>query len=436
MKIYLDKKNLRKNVYDIGHIFYPKKDLIFTDESLAELVIKNGKIYYNGKVYPLESKLSLKQNLYEIFEEKTGKSSDWGILTGSKPSKLLQKNSLKEVKDKYKVKDNKLYLLEEIEKNQKKLDFSKDSFNLYINIPFCPQRCLYCSYPTIVSNTVGKSEYVNALIKEIKEINLPQSLDTVYIGGGTPSNLNINDLEKILKTINDKFTFKEFTLEAGREDSLDFAKLRLFKEMNVGRISLNPQTFTGSVLKNIGRDMDFDHFLKLYDYGKDLGFIINMDFIVGLFGEDSLSFRKNFPIIKNLNPHNITFHALAQKIGSKFHEYGISGKKDEAVKISKDIENFTRENSYKPYYLYRQKNIIANLENIGYERENTAQRYNILINEELENIIGLGMNANSKLTNGKKYRNSRNLRDYYENLEKSINDKNKMISKFLENKEK
>ena len=110
--------------------------------------------------------------------------------------------------------------------------------------------------------------------------------------------------------------------------------------------------------------------------------------------------------------------------------------KNEAVKISKDIENFTRENSYKPYYLYRQKNIIANLENIGYERENTAQRYNILINEELENIIGLGMNANSKLTNGKKYRNSRNLRDYYENLEKSINDKNKIISKFLENKEK
>lgn len=436
MKISLDKKNLRKNVYDIGHIFYEKKDLIFTEESKADLVIKNGQIFYNGKIYTFENKLDLKIRLFEIFELITGKSSDWGILTGSKPSKLLQKKSLEDLKNIYRVKDNKLYLLDEIQKNQARLDFSKNAFNLYINIPFCPQRCLYCSYPTIVSNTVGKSEYVEALLKEIENIKLPLELDTVYIGGGTPSNLNIKDLEKILRALNDKFTFKEFTLEAGREDSLDFDKLRLFKDMKVERISLNPQTFTKSVLKNIGRDMDFDHFLKLYDYGKDLGFIINMDFIVGLFGEDRDSFRKNFPLIKDLDPQNITFHALAQKIGSKFHEYGISGKKDEAVKISKDIENFTRENSYKPYYLYRQKNIIANLENIGYERENTAQRYNILINEELENIIGLGMNANSKLTNGKKYRNGRNLRDYYDNLEKSIDDKNKMISNFLKNKEK
>ena len=119
---------------------------------------------------------------------------------------------------------------------------------------------------------------------------------------------------------------------------------------------------------------------------------------------------QNFEILKKLKPDNITFHALAQKVGSKYFEENINGNESESIKIAKDIEIFTQENSYKPYYLYRQKNIIGNLENIGYEKENTSQRYNILINEELENIIGLGMNANSKLMNGKKYRNERNLR--------------------------
>ena len=155
-----------------------------------------------------------------------------------------------------------------------------------------------------------------------------------------------------------------------------------------------------------------------------------MDFIIGLFGESRESFRKNFEILKDLNPDNITFHALAQKVGSKYFEENINGNSNDAIKISKDIEKFTKENSYKPYYLYRQKNIIGNLENVGYEKGNTAQRYNILINEELENIIGLGMNANSKLTNGKKYRNERNLRDYYKNIEKEISDKNKLIENF------
>ena len=430
MKIYLENEKLRKIVYDILNIFYEKEEFIFVEEN-PNISIKDGLIEFENKSYFFDSNLKLKQVLFEILEEKNKKSSDWGILTGSKPSKLLKNHSLDDLKNIYKVKDNKIYLLENIKKSQDKLKFDPKAFNLYINIPFCPQRCRYCSYPTIVSSTVEKNLYVDFLLKEISQINLPKKLDTIYLGGGTPSNLSLNDLDRILTLINEKFIFDELTLEAGREDTLDFKKLDLFKEKNVGRISLNPQTFTTKVLENINRPIDFKNFVKIYIYAKELGFIVNMDFIIGLFGENRESFSKNFEILKDLRPDNITLHALAQKVGSKYFEENINGDEIEAEKISKDIEKFTKENSYKPYYLYRQKNIIGNLENIGYERENTPQRYNILINEELENIIGLGMNANSKLTNGKKYRNERNLRDYYKNIEKEIFDKNKLIENFI-----
>lgn len=430
MKIYLENENLRKIVYDILNIFYTKEEFTFVGEN-PDISIKNGLIESENKSYFFDSNLKLKQILFEILQEKNKKSSDWGILTGSKPLKLLKNHSFDDLKNIYKLGDNKIDLLKSVKESQDKLIFNPKSFNLYINIPFCPQRCRYCSYPTIVSKAVEKNLYVDFLLKEISQINLPKKLDTIYLGGGTPSNLSLKDLDRLLSLINEKFIFDEFTLEAGREDTLDFNKLDLFKEKNVGRISLNPQTFTRNVLENINRPIDFENFKKIYAYAKKLGFIVNMDFIVGLFGENRESFSKNFEILKNLRPDNITFHALAQKVGSKYFEENINGNEIEAIKIGKDIEKFTKENSYKPYYLYRQKNIIGNLENIGYEKENTLQRYNILINEELENIIGLGMNANSKLTNGKKYRNERNLRDYYKNIEKEISDKNKLIENFI-----
>lgn len=430
MKIYLENENQRKIVYDILNIFYDKEDFSFVEKN-PDISIKNGLIESKNKSYFFDSNLKLKQILFEILEKENKKTSDWGILTGSKPSKLLKNHSLEYLKNTYKLKDNKINLLKAIKESQDKLKFDAKAFNLYINIPFCPQRCRYCSYPTIVSKAVDKNLYVDFLLEEISKINLPKKLDTIYLGGGTPSNLSVKDLDRILSLINEKFVFNEFTLEAGREDTLDFNKLDLFKEKNVGRISLNPQTFSTNVLENINRPINFENFVKIYAYAKELGFVVNMDFIVGLFGENRESFSKNFEILKDLKPDNITFHALAKKVGSKYFEENINGNERESIKIAKDIEIFAKENSYNPYYLYRQKNIIGNLENIGYEKENTSQRYNVLINEELENIIGLGMNANSKLMNGKKYRNERNLRDYYKNIEKEISDKNKLIENFI-----
>ena len=430
MQIYLSNENKRKIVYDILNIFYDQKDFSFVSkrESL-DIEIFDSYLRYKGENIGFSSNNELKTKLYEILVVETRYKSPWGTLTGSKPSKLLKNKSPKDLKPTYKISDEKLKLLEKVKENQDRLDISPNEFSLYINIPFCPTRCDYCSYPTLIGAHHDKGLYVDYLVREIEGISLPAKLDAIYIGGGTPSFLTHSEIEKILAAINKKFTYKELTFEAGREDTLDRDKISILKDGGVSRISLNPQTFNRNILQNLNRDIDMDHFLDIYTYAKDLGFIINMDFIIGLEGEDFKSFRKNFDILKNLLPDNITFHALAIKSGSKYNEADKTGEREESLKISEAISDFTRENDYEPYYLYRQKNIISNLENVGYQRNNTAQRYNIIINEEIASILGLGMNSNSKLINGNKFRNPRNLRDYYQDFDKNLVAKNEMISK-------
>ncbi|WP_311537427.1 radical SAM protein [uncultured Anaerococcus sp.] len=431
MKIKLEDKSKRKIVYDILNIFFDHQDINFTEDDF-DLAIGNGEIIYKGKSHPYADKKDLKANLYEILSALTGYKSPWGTLTGSKPSKLLKAKSLSEIKETYKVSDEKIRLLADVKSEQERLSFDEKAFSLYINIPFCPTRCDYCSYPTLVGPHHDRGAYVEYLIREIEEIKLPGALDSIYIGGGTPSFLRADEIIKMLAAINNKFTYQEFTFEAGREDTLDKAKLELLKAGGIGRISLNPQTFNKNILKTLNRPYDYNHFLNIYKKARDLGFIINMDFIIGLEGESSKDFAKNFKILGELLPDNITFHALSIKSGSKYKERDIGGERDQALIISEMIDDFTRKFSYKPYYLYRQKNIVSNLENVGYQRNNTSQRYNIIINEEVSNIIGLGMNANSKLKNGNKFRNPRNLRDYYQDFDEILRAKNMMINQYLE----
>lgn len=425
MKIYLENENKRKSVYDILNIFYDDSEIIFANE--GDILILENKVIFNKKNYDYKDNYQLKSTLYNILVKETSYKSPWGMLTGSKPSKLLQKQSPDQIKEKYFLSDEKLNLLVDIKNEQDKLRFNKDDFNLYINIPFCPSRCDYCSYPTLIGPDHDRSTYIDTLCHEIDMIDLPTDLDSIYVGGGTPSDLSHYDFEKLLDKINERFFSFEYIFEAGREDTLDEKKLKLLNNYGVTGISLNPQTFNKEIIKSVGRAYDYNHFLKMYEKARELGFIINMDFIVGLVGESAKNFEKNFEILENLQPDNITFHALATKSGSKYRENNKKGSIEDALIISKTIKDFTEKNYYKAYYLYRQKNIISNLENVGYQKNNTAQRYNIIINEELENVIGLGMNANTKLMNGKKYRNARNLRDYTENIENIIRDKNMMI---------
>lgn len=431
MKFYVANNKKRKQVYDILNIFYDHDDLVFDED--ASLKVYDGEIIFGeGKISYKEA--DLKRKLYELLVKETGYRSPWGYLTGSKPSKLLEKMSSIDLKEKYLISDKKLKLLKEIRDQQANLSFNQEDFSLYINIPFCPTRCKYCSYPTIVGDRKEKGEYISSLIYEIENINIPQRLDAIYIGGGTPSFIDEDDLARLLYAINKKFSYKEFTFEAGREDTLNTRKLEILKGGGVDRISLNPQSFNKEIVERAGRTYDYDHFLEIYQKAKDLGFIVNMDFIVGLIGESSELFRRNFELLEALRPDNITFHALAMKVGSKYFEGKVKAERGESLKISQMIEDFVEENSYKPYYLYRQKNIVSNLENVGYERGGTSQRYNIIINEEKESIIGLGMNANTKLMNGKKFRNSRNLRDYFCKVQEEIWAKNEMINEYNINK--
>ena len=431
MKFYVANNKKRKQVYDILNIFYDHDDLVF-DEDARLKVYDEEIIFGEDKISYEENKL--KRTLYELLVNETGYKSPWGYLTGSKPSKLLGKMSPVDLKENYLISDKKLKLLEDISNLQESMSFDSNDFSLYINIPFCPTRCKYCSYPTIVGDRKEKGEYISSLIYEIENINLPERLDAIYIGGGTPSFIDEDDLARLLSAINKKFSYKEFTFEAGREDTLNTRKLEILKEGGVGRISLNPQSFNKEIVERAGRTYDYDHFLEIYQKAKELGFIVNMDFIIGLIGEDRELFRKNFEVLEKLKPDNITFHALAMKVGSKYFEGKVKAERGESLKISQMIEDFVEENSYKPYYLYRQKNIVSNLENVGYQKGSTSQRYNIIINEEKESIIGLGMNSNTKLMNGKKFRNSRNLRDYFAKVQEEIRAKNEMINEYNINK--
>ena len=428
MKINLSNENKRKIVYDILNIFYDDSEIEFGEE--GDLKILDDKIIFKDSSYSYQDNYQLKATLYNILVEETGYESPWGMLTGSKPSKLLQKYSPNELKEKYFISDEKLDLLMEVKNEQDKLTFDENNYNLYINIPFCPTRCSYCSYPTLIGPNHDRSSYIDALCYEIDKIDKAGDLASIYVGGGTPSDLSYYDLERLLDKINERFSSFEYIFEAGREDTLDEKKLELLSDYGVTGISLNPQTFNEKVIKSVGRVYDFNHFIKICERARELGFVINMDFIIGLVGENTDSFAQNFEILEKLQPDNITFHALASKVGSKYRENNKMGSIKDALTISDAIKSFTEKNSYKPYYLYRQKNIISNLENVGYQKNNTSQHYNIAINEELENIIGLGMNANSKLTNETKYRNPRNLRDYLDNIDKIIEEKNKIIGEY------
>lgn len=425
MKINLLDKNKRKIVYDILNIFYDHCDIEFVEE--GDIDIFDDEIVFKDRSYHYEDNYQLKSTLYNMLVKERGYESPWGMLTGSKPSKLLQKYRADELKEKYFISDEKLDLLIDVKNEQDKLSFDENNYNLYINIPFCPSRCSYCSYPTLIGPNHDRSAYIDALCYEIDNIDKTGDLVSIYVGGGTPSDLSHYNLERLLDKINEHFFSFEYIFEAGREDTLDDKKLKLLSNYGVTGISLNPQTFNKRVIKSVGRAYDFNHFLKIYKVARELGFVINMDFIIGLVGEKAETFAKNFEILEKLQPDNITFHALASKVGSKYRENNKMGSIKDALIISDAIKKFTENNSYKPYYLYRQKNIISNLENVGYQKNNTAQHYNIAINEKLENIVGLGMNANSKLMSGEKYRNPRNLRDYLDNIDRIVEEKNLII---------
>jgi oxygen-independent coproporphyrinogen-3 oxidase len=288
------------------------------------------------------------------------------------------------------------------------LDY-KDGYSLYVGIPFCPSTCLYCSF---TSYPLGKwqkriDEYLDALCKEIDYIAeelKDKVLNTVYIGGGTPTTLNAEQMDRLLTKIEEKFDFthvKEFTVEAGRPDSVTREKLEAIKKHKVDRISVNPQTMKDETLKIIGRHHTVQQTIEAYQLAREVGFDnINMDLIIGLPGETKDDVAHTLNELKELAPDSITVHSLAIKRAARLNLFKDTYE-EMGLENSAEIMDLTyascMEQGLLPYYLYRQKNMAGNFENVGYAKADKAGIYNILIMEEKQSIVAAGAGASTKM---------------------------------------
>lgn len=355
-----------------------------------------------------------KQSIYNALSQFNNKQLAWGSLTGIRPTKvfydLLQEYSITEVKrilkDFYQVKPRKIKLLEQVV-NMQRLQighFNEKNISLYVHIPFCTTKCSYCTFITTpLSNTACinlVNEYVTNLIKEIKLtkeflIKNGYTVNSVYIGGGTPTALTANMLEKILQELN--IPVNEFTVEAGRPDTITKEKLDVLQKYNVTRISINPQTFNNKTLQAIGRSHSVEDILSVYELAKNYNFIINMDLIAGLNGESFNDFQYSLNKTLELNPHNITVHTLTIKRGSHLEREGgkISHEEDVVNMINYSHKTLTKHN-YMPYYLYKQKYMVGNLENVGYCKDKLISNFNIYSMEEVTSVIACGSGGISK----------------------------------------
>lgn len=358
--------------------------------------------------------------IYICLQKLTGITPPWGLLTGIRPVKKMtqlmesgyDKNAaFTHLKDKYMVSDSRLELAYMTADNQMPLLKNHDSktISVYISIPFCPTRCSYCSFISHSMDSAKKliPDYVRYLCREIeitgKIINeLGLKTDTIYFGGGTPTSLEASQLkiitDKLAECI-DISSVREYNIEAGRPDTITAEKLKVIKNAGVTRISVNPQTLNDNVLKIIGRRHSAEDTIKAFYMARDIGFDnINMDLIAGLPGDDYPSFENTLDRILEMNPESITVHTLTIKRSAKLYEENIQKFIDNpaAKMVGKSIKVLP-ENGYYPYYLYRQKNTIENLENIGFARKGKESLYNIFIMDETQTILGAGCAASTKL---------------------------------------
>ena len=418
-------------------IFLNPKDYVLIDDEADIYINKEGNL----------SKQEIKVQIYKELKRLTGKSPEWGTLTGVRPVKLAGQlykankdydKTLAVLKEQYLLSDEKAKLILDTYLRQQKV-FGKPevgSSSMYIGIPFCPTRCSYCSFTSNQVNDSEKDRYVDALIKEIDYVaSKNNNLESIYIGGGTPTSLSDELLDKLLTKIEDSFDLtelKEYTVEAGRPDTITKSKLEIIKKHKTKRISINPQTMNDRTLEIIGRKHQSKQIFEAFKLAKELGFKeINADIIAGLPGEDLEDFVKTLKEVIGLKPTNITVHSLAVKRSSKLHEmdadyhYRQGDSVREMLKLSRQMLS---DNGYNPYYLYRQKHMAGALENIGYALDGSDCLYNVRIMEEQQSIIALGAGGVSKIYFPKEDRHERvanvnNYEIYIERIDEMINRK-------------
>ncbi|MBQ9983913.1 MAG: coproporphyrinogen dehydrogenase HemZ [Lachnospiraceae bacterium] len=401
----------------------------------------------------------LKAALYRMLSDYTGKELPWGSMTGVRPTKVATEcleNGKKEEEirhlytDTYLTIPQKADICIEVAKREQELfkDFSYDEeYCIYIGIPFCPSRCLYCSFTSypIAQYAHKVEDYLRALYKEMEfvaaaDVYKNKRLVAIYIGGGTPSALTAEQLRALitqLQTVFDMQYVREFCVECGRPDSITMDKLRVLKELGVERISINPQTMSDETLHLIGRAHTVEQTRIAFIMAREAGFDnINMDMIVGLPGEDIKDVHHTLSEIRSMKPDSLTVHSLAIKraanlnIEMERYQGLIKGSTNEMLLA---VDSCARELTMVPYYLYRQKNIPGKLENVGYAVEGKECVYNILIMEEKLDILGMGAGSSSKFIFRKENRierveNVKNVDEYINRIDEMIERKRKMFA--------
>ncbi|MCI6553819.1 MAG: coproporphyrinogen dehydrogenase HemZ [Lachnospiraceae bacterium] len=402
-----------------------------------------------------EKKNLLKELIYRGLSRQLGMELPWGTLTGIRPTKIpmamleegkSEEEILRHMQETYLISEEKGRLGIEIARRERELLsglHGRQGCSLYIGIPFCPTTCLYCSFTSYPVRVWKKrvKDYLEALRREmasVAEICRDRVLDTVYIGGGTPTTLEPEELELLLTALEEHFDvsrLQEFTVEAGRADSITREKLRALKRHPVSRISVNPQTMKEETLKLIGRKHTVEQVREAFVLAREEGFDnINMDVILGLPGEDEEDVRDTMAQIAALAPDSLTVHSLAVKrasgMGQWIEENGMDSLKNTASTMAIAAQA-AEEMGMQPYYLYRQKNMSGNLENVGYGKPGRYGIYNILIMEEKQDILALGAGSISKrvFPDGRIERceNVKDVASYMERIDEMIGRKRKLF---------
>ncbi|MCM1569736.1 MAG: coproporphyrinogen dehydrogenase HemZ [Roseburia sp.] len=471
MYVKLNRANYEYDVHSMIKAFYPEYQVkVLTPESKlrfegedalgVEMEEQGAVITIAGRKYSWRHredsyKDGFKSFLYQTLEQHTGRSLPWGNLTGIRPTKLAygmleKEKSRQEIMDflqeRHFVSRDKAQLSIDIARRERAILSDvhyEDGYSLYIGIPFCPTTCLYCSFTSFpIAAFRGLTDaYIDCLIREmtyVAECYSGKILDSVYIGGGTPTTLEPAQLSRLLGGLKGLFDFrtvKEFTVEAGRADSITREKLEVLYRHGVDRISVNPQTMNQKTLELIGRRVDTKQVLEAYTLAREVGFSnINMDIILGLPGEESSDVQYTIDRIVELEPDSLTVHSLAVKRASKLNQWvqenGVSMLRntDETMRIA--AEGASRM-GMEPYYLYRQKNMSGNFENVGYARPGKFGLYNILIMEEVQTIVALGAGSITKrVYPGGRIERCDNVKDvaqYIERIDEMIERKKQLL---------
>lgn len=464
--IKLNDLKYRYDVYQMFNIYYPLNEIKFEEEGEYIVNIFEGKAdfkyenYYKEIIISENIKDEVKKLVFSSLKDITGDYYPWGTLVGIRPSKIALKN-LEEgyseekiidiFQEKYLASEEKAKLCIEIAKKEK-IFVNRDKRNIaiYVGMAFCPTRCLYCSFTAnpIGSNKKNINPYLNALSYEISEMekyinerNL--NIESVYFGGGTPTSVNNKDFEFIMEKIYNNFILnrnvKEFTVECGRPDSITVEKLEIMKKYNTTRISINPQTMNDKTLKMIGRGHTSKEVIEVFKIARRLGFDdINMDIIIGLPGEGISEVNHTVKEVLKLKPDSLTVHGLSLKRASILHENfilkkGIQIKKqNELSEMYEASRNLAKDLGLEPYYMYRQKNMVGNMENIGYCKRGKENLYNIEMIEDKQTIIALGADAVSKVvfldTNRiERCANVKDVKEYVNRIRELVEEKKKLL---------